>query len=151
MLNRVTGALLLTGAAVMLWTVPVLFGDTTAGMQAFRKGDYQTAYREWKAAANQGQAEAQYNLGLLYLKGLGVAKDPAEAFRWLRLAADQGQANAQFQVGMMREKGVGVPQDYAQRTGSAAAITRLRAQHSRWINVDEATARLEVAQHDVQL
>src|SRR5580700_10170024 len=100
MLDRMGRALLWTGA-VLLWTVPVLSGDTAAGMRAFRKGDYPTAYREWKAAANQGQAEAQYNLGMLYWKGLGVASDPEEAFRWLRLAADQGQADAQFQVGLM--------------------------------------------------
>jgi ankyrin repeat protein len=36
------------------------------------------------------------------------------------------------------------------RTGRAEALTRLRAQHSRWNNVDEATSRLEVALHDVQ-
>lgn len=107
MLNRTAGALL-WGAAVLLGTAPMLLADTAAGMRAFRNKDYSTAYREWKAAASQGQAEAQYNLGLLYLKGLGVTKDPAEAFRWFHLAADQGQADAQFQVGLMREKGVGV-------------------------------------------
>jgi hypothetical protein len=73
MLDRARGALLWTGA-VWLWTVPVLFGDTAAGMRAFRQKDYPTAYREWRAAADQGQAEAQYNLGILYLKGLGVAR-----------------------------------------------------------------------------
>src|SRR5690242_7733466 len=36
------------------------------------------------------------------------------------------------------------------RAGSTEALTRLRAQHSRWINVDDATARLELALHDVQ-
>jgi uncharacterized protein len=110
MLDRARGALLGAGA-VLLWTVPVLFGDTAAGMRAFRKKDYPAAYREWRAAADQGQAEAQYNLGILYLKGLGVARDPDEAFRWFRLAADQGQADAQFQVGLMLEDGVGVRQD----------------------------------------
>ena len=113
MLDRAGRALLWTGA-VLLAAVSVLFGDTAAGMRAFSKKDYPAAYREWKAAAEQGQAEAQYNLGMLYLKGLGVARDPDEAFRWLRLAADQGQADAEFQVGLMLEKGVGVRQNYAE-------------------------------------
>src|SRR5580704_10938174 len=113
MLDRARRALLGIGA-VLLGIVPLLFGDTAAGMRAFRNKDYPAAYAEWRAAANQGHAEAQYDLGMLYLKGLGVAADPEEAFRWLRLAADQGQADAQFQVGLMLEKGVGVRQDYAE-------------------------------------
>jgi TPR repeat protein len=51
---------------------------------------------------------------MLYLKGLGVATNPEEAFRWLSLAGEQGLADAQFQLGLMREKGVGVRQDYSQ-------------------------------------
>jgi TPR repeat protein len=92
----------------------VLFGDTAAGLRAFQNKDYATARREWSEAADRGQAEAQYNLGMLYLKGLGVARNPEEAFRWFRLAGEQGQADAAFQVGLMREKGVGVAQDFAQ-------------------------------------
>lgn len=75
---------------LLLATVPVLFGDTAAGLRAFQNKDYRTAFSEWKAAAVQGNPEAQYNLGMLYLKGLGVGKDPIEAFHWLHLAAEQG-------------------------------------------------------------
>ncbi len=113
MLNRRRGRLLSAGA-VLLCIVPVVWGDTAAGMRAYHKKDYATAYREWTEAANQGQAEAQYNLGMLYLKGLGVARNPEEAFRWLSLAGEHSFADAEFQVGLMREKGVGVRQDYAQ-------------------------------------
>jgi TPR repeat protein len=113
MLDRMSGRLRMAGAILFCMT-PALRGDTAAGMRAFQKKDYGVAYREWAEAANQGQAEAEYNLGMLYLKGLGIARNPQEAFRWLLLAADQGQVNAEFQVGLMREKGVGVRQDYAQ-------------------------------------
>src|SRR5579883_1415532 len=82
-----------------------LIADTAAGLRAFRQQDYATAAREWQAAAAQGDKDAQYNLGLLYLKGLGVRTNATEAFRLLRAAAMQGQVNAQFQVGQMREKG----------------------------------------------
>jgi TPR repeat protein len=112
MLNGARGSLLI--GAVLLCIVPLLQGDTAAGLRAFQNKDYAAARREWTEAANLGQAVAQYNLGMLYSKGLGVTKNPEEAYRWLRLAAEQGQVDAQFQVGLMREKGVGVRQDYTQ-------------------------------------
>jgi len=113
MYYRASRVLLWIGV-LLLGTTSMLCADTAAGLQAFRKADYPAAYREWRAAADQGQAEAQYNLGILYLKGLGVARNPEEAFRWFLLAADQGQADAQFQAGLMREKGIGVQKDYGQ-------------------------------------
>jgi TPR repeat protein len=51
---------------------------------------------------------------MVSLPGLGVDKDPQEAFRWFRLAADQGHAQAQFMAGSVREKGFGVASGYAQ-------------------------------------
>ena len=47
------------------------------------------AVRWYRLAADQGHADAQYNLGLMYAKG--VPEDDAEAVRWYRLAADQGR------------------------------------------------------------
>ena len=64
--------------------------------------------------ANQGDASAQYNLGLMYRKGEGVPQDDVEGVKWYRLAADQGAAYAQYNLGLMYEKGTGVPQDYVQ-------------------------------------
>ena len=113
MKSRSRGTVIVVGL-ILTGAVGVLFGDSVEALQAFRKGDYATAFREWQAAARQGHPEAEYNLGLMYLKGLGVPKDPEEAFRWLYDAAEKGFADAQFQVGLMREKGVGVHQDYAQ-------------------------------------
>ena len=52
-----------------------------------------------RARADQGVAEAQYNLGVMYARGDGVPEDEAEALRWYRLAADQGHADAQFTLG----------------------------------------------------
>ena len=50
-------------------------------------------------AADQGNAEAQYNLGVLYNLGQGVPQNHAEAARWYRMAADQGNARAQNNLG----------------------------------------------------
>jgi TPR repeat protein len=49
--------------------------------------------------ADQGDAAAQYNLGLLYAGGQGVPQDADEAMRWLRKAAEQGLLDAQFSLG----------------------------------------------------
>jgi hypothetical protein len=145
------GSRLLWAGVVLLGTTSALFGDTAAGLQAFRKADYPTAYREWERAAEQGQAEAQYDLGVLYLKGLGVAKNAEEAFRWFRLAADQGQVDAQFEVGLMREKGSGVQKDYTQaqlwlglaaERGDAEAEDALAEVYEEGLGVQKDLARL---------
>ena len=61
--------------------------------------------------AEKGDAEAQFNLGLLYDRGQGVPKDKREALRWYRLAAMQGDAFAQNALGDNYWEGTGVPKD----------------------------------------
>jgi len=50
-------------------------------------GDYETALREFRPLAEQGHAEAQLNLGIMYSLGLGVPKDHVQAYVWYTLAA----------------------------------------------------------------
>ena len=76
--------------------------------------DYAEAMRWYRKAADQGEASAQYNLGVICFKGQGVTQDYAEAMKWFRIAADQGHARAQTGLGRMYEKGRGVTQDYVQ-------------------------------------
>ncbi len=59
------------------------------GAAAYYRGDYATAIREWRPLAEQGMADAQYNLGVMYKKGLGVPQDEAQAHMWLNLAASR--------------------------------------------------------------
>ena len=66
------------------------------------------------APADQGYANAQYNLGVMYEKGRGIAQDDAEAAKWHRKAAEQGDPFAQSRLGWMYEKGRGVAQDGAE-------------------------------------
>src|SRR5262249_36763306 len=61
---------------------------------AFQARDYQTAFQEWLAAANGGDARAQFNLGKLYQEGLGVLRNFVEAHRWYNLAAAGGGSEA---------------------------------------------------------
>ena len=60
--------------------------------------------------AQQGYADAQYNLGRMYGTGQGVIQDDAEAVRWYLLAAEQGVADAQLNLGAMHGNGEGVPE-----------------------------------------
>ena len=60
-----------------------------------------------RARAEQGDAEAQNNLGLRYANGEGVPQDDAEAVRCWRLAAEQGNASAQSNLGLMYATGYG--------------------------------------------
>ena len=73
-----------------------------------------TALREWRPLAEQGNANAQFFLGVMYDKGQGVRQDLREAARWFRKAAEQGHAEAQFNLGAMYDNGQGVPQDDAE-------------------------------------
>ena len=72
------------------------------------------AVRWYRLSADQGNADAQYNLGFMYANGLGVPQDEAEAVRWYRLSADQGNALAQNNLGLRYANGLGVPQDEAE-------------------------------------
>jgi TPR repeat protein len=69
----------------------------------------------FREAAERGDAEAQFKLGMAYLIGLGVKQDEAEAVKWFKKAAEQRYAEAQFVLGMMYEEGKGgVKQDEAE-------------------------------------
>ena len=66
-----------------------------------------------RAQAEEGDAEAQFNLGILYEDGKGVSQDAAEAVRWYSLSADQGFREAQYLLGLMCDEGTGVAQDHS--------------------------------------
>ena len=61
---------------------------------ADNKPDYATAIPWFRKAAGHGLRDSQYNLGVLYARGLGVPQNLAESFRWFALAANQGDGDA---------------------------------------------------------
>jgi TPR repeat protein len=81
------------------------------------------AARYLRLAADQGQAEARYNLALMYSTGDGVPQNSGEVARWLRLAADQGLDRAQNALARCYYEGEGLPRDH----GEAARWLRLAA------------------------
>ena len=83
------------------------------GQQGVPEDDTE-AVRWYRLAAEQGLAEAQVNLGVMYDNGEGVPEDDTEAARWYRLAAEQGHAKAQLNVALQYITGEGVPADHVQ-------------------------------------
>ena len=65
------------------------------GLDAAQRGDFGTAFREFRPLAEQGLASAQFNLGWMYRNGKGVLRDYKTAEKWCRLAAEQEHATAQ--------------------------------------------------------
>jgi len=91
-------------------------------------------YNKELKLAQKGDILAQYNLGLIYEHGQGVAQNNEEAVRWYRLAATQQYADAQFNLGYMYENGLGVTRD----DNEAERLYRLAAEqghHNAIINL----------------
>ena len=73
---------------------PAVAGPFEDGLVAAQKGDYATALRLWRPLAEQDDAYAQGNLGVMYDKGWGVPQDYVQAHMWFNLAAAKGDADA---------------------------------------------------------
>jgi hypothetical protein len=89
-------------ALLIAWT-------STAALAA----DFGPALKLWHQQADQGNAQAQKDLGDCYANGWGVTRDPAQALTWYLKAAEQQNADAQGQLGQMYEAGEGVKADPA--------------------------------------
>jgi hypothetical protein len=81
---------------------------------AVGRGDYPAALRTFRALADQDNTTAQYNLGMMYARGLGVAQDYAEATKWVGIAAEKGLAAAQNDYANMYRVGRGVARNEAE-------------------------------------
>lgn len=68
----------------------------------------------YRLAAMQGDASAQFRLAVMYYRGYGVPQDYTEAVHWFRKSAELGDAVAQKNLGVMYGKGQGVPQSHAE-------------------------------------
>ena len=75
---------------------------------------YSRAYNIFMTSARDGNAEAEYNLGLMYARGQGVPKDYKAALSWFQKAHDHGNRAATYFLGKMYVTGVGVEKDSRQ-------------------------------------
>ena len=92
----------------MLFSTNSWCADLKKGATAYKDGDYAAALREWKPLASQGNANAQFFLGNMYYKGIGVPQDDGAAYKWFKKAAEQGLTRAQNNLGTLYMRGLGV-------------------------------------------
>jgi uncharacterized protein len=85
--------------------------NADAGYAAYQKGDYATALRILRPLAEEGDARAQFNVGVMYSEGQGAPQDYAEAGNWYRLSAEHGYAQAQYNLGLWYARAEGGSQD----------------------------------------
>ena len=100
-------------AALLLVLAPVHAGagGFDVAVQAAEAGDYETALREFRALAAGGDPRGENGLGVLYLRGHGLERDPERAFALFRSAARKGLRTAEKNLGELYAEGVGVPRD----------------------------------------
>lgn len=100
-------------SAILFVFAPLALAEASFrdGLEAYRGGDHLRAAELWEDAAQAGDPAAQRNLGLMYLNGVGVLRDPATAADWFRRAADQDFAPAAANLADLYLKGNGVEAD----------------------------------------
>ena len=104
-MKKLTTTICLT-LAVLLGSVGTSWGaDFDKGLAAYDSGDFATALREWKPLAEQGNADAQRNLAVMYRQGRGDPQDYKTVLKWYKLAADQRHVRAQSNLERL-QKGV---------------------------------------------
>lgn len=85
------------------------FGGASNGASGLLTKEWQ----EVRARAENGEAEAQFDLGIGYVNGSVGTVDHKEAACWLLKSAEQGYDVAQFSIGAHYHRGAGVPEDHA--------------------------------------
>ena len=78
------------------------------GSDAWARGDFKKAMKLLKPLAEAGQPIAEHRVGVMYVLGQGVDKNPAEAIKWFSKAAEQGQGESQHSMGLRYLWGDGI-------------------------------------------
>jgi uncharacterized protein len=97
----------LVAAAVVLLSGPVYADDIDDAIDSMRAGNFAEAYCILKPYAENGDAEAQYNIGWMYLNGYGLAMNDRLALKWWQRASSQGYTDAIFSIAMLYSLGEG--------------------------------------------
>lgn len=117
-----------------------------AGVSALQANDMPRAYQAFLKAAEEGHASSQFNVAVMFERGIGVGKDESKALAWYEKAASQGNADAQFNLGVLYENGRGTKVDFekanewyrkASAQGDALAIGNLGMLYLRGQGVKE--------------
>lgn len=81
------------------------------GYAEFKMGHYDNARVIWEALENKGNAQASFNLGILYEDGLGVAQNNQQAIAHYEKAAQAGSGKAQYRLGLLYSAGIKTAKD----------------------------------------
>lgn len=95
---------------------PAHAGEIDKAVNSYKAGNYKQALTQLQPLAHQGNATAQYYLGIMYANGQGVGNDHKVSAQWVKRAAKQGHAQAQYFLSVLYTAGLGVPKDQAKAT-----------------------------------
>ena len=98
---------------LIILTSSIALAGMDEARRAMDRRDYATAFEAFKELADRGNAEAQFNIGLMYFRGEGVDKDYVKAVVCCQKAAKHGYAGAQLCLGISYLEGLGVQKDQA--------------------------------------
>jgi TPR repeat protein len=100
--------------SVLMLALTACSTNLQRGWNAYQRGDYKNALKWYQYEADQGDANAQNNMGFMYEKGHGVPQNHTIAVEWYRKAAIQGFTRSQTALGLMYFHGHGAEQDEAE-------------------------------------
>ena len=100
--------------------------------------------------AENGNAEAQFYLGVMFLKGFDT-KDSDKSFEWIKKSAEQGNADAQHQLGLMYQKGMGIKQDIDEalrwyRKSMAQGNQQAKISHDELVHISKTAEMAQAGQ-----
>jgi len=97
----------LFNSAILIWLLSFSYCNAQNfddGLQAYKARNYRRALEIWLPLAENGDADAQYKIGLIYDLGKGLEEDDIEAAKWYRLAADQGHDWARAKLNAIEDE-----------------------------------------------
>jgi uncharacterized protein len=164
-MNILLRQMLLVCVYLFAMTGQAIADSLTDAEDAYYVKDYAKAAKLLRPLAEQGNANAQLNLGIMYELGQGGPQDYKEAAKWYRLSAEQGNASAQASLGVIYRNGQGVLQNYQEalkwirlsaEQGNASAQSNLGAMYNTgqgvpqdyvrahmWMNIANANANAD--------
>lgn len=80
-----------------------VLADNVKGEEAYAAGNYEVALAEFTKAADEGDINAKFNLGVMYEHGHGVNQSDLKAAQWYQLAADNGHPEAPMALQLLYE------------------------------------------------
>ena len=96
---------------IFLFATLALASEFSKGTELYNKGEFKSALDIWLPLAENGNTDAQHNIGQMYRNGKGVERDYTEAFKWFHMAAEKGNIYSQNNLGHLYSYGLGVPKN----------------------------------------